>query len=114
MIDFPRDVLNFIKTFDECRHNFLNGNCYWFAFILKERFFQEIPCVIMYHPVNNHFACGMWYNDRHYILDVTGVVDVQTNRRGENGWESWFTYQCNEPLGAKRVRRDCIDHQSIF
>lgn len=44
-------ILNFIQNLKGSEKVFLNGCCYWFAFILQERFGGNM----MYEPVINHF-----------------------------------------------------------
>lgn len=45
-------VLGFIKHFKGSEDVFLYGCCYWFAFILQERF----GGTMMYEPIENHFV----------------------------------------------------------
>ena len=111
MEDFVNEINYFINTFDDCRQNFLNGNCYWFALILRERFLFKYTGTLMYHPVNNHFAMGFRINDKIYLFDASGLIDVQKNKYGERGWCSWFSYRCNEPSASKRIYRDCALHE---
>lgn len=85
-------------TKDEVFDTFLNGCCYWMAFILKTRFQLECP-EIMYDPVYNHFGCEI--KGRTY--DITGDVtdDYQ--------WESWDIYKWGDRAEARRIYRDCIE-----
>ena len=64
------EILLFIKHRWQKDANWLNGNCYWFAHILKTRFpFLEI----YYLPIEGHFVCG----DGENFYDWTGVVKLQ-------------------------------------
>ena len=45
-------ILDFISHFKDAQDTFLYGCCYWFAFILNERF----GGTTMYLPVENHFV----------------------------------------------------------
>ena len=87
-------ILSFIANFDKAQDTFLNGCCYWFAFILQARFSGKI----YYDQVQNHFAakiCGRYY-------DVTGEISG-------DGFVPWDTYQSYDALDYSRVVRYCID-----
>lgn len=75
---------------------FTCGNCYYFAVILKERFQTG---EIYYLPIENHFV---WKYDG-ILFDIKG--EHSTNERAY----SWEEYKKIEPLGAKRIERDCIE-----
>ena len=63
-------ILDFISRRWQKDANWLDGNCYWFAYILKTRFpFLEI----YYLPIAGHFICG----DGVQFYDWTGVVDPE-------------------------------------
>ena len=74
LLDFkPKDVENFIsqfRTYDESgdvRLTFLNGMCYWFAYIIAGRF----PGMeLVYEPVDCHWLATA---DGHYY-DIRGDV----------------------------------------
>ena len=92
-------VNKFINNFKssnpkEIEKNFLFGNCYWFAFILAERFGGEI----YYLPIKNHFITKI--NEIFY--DITGKVALE-----ERAYK-WTTYKTFDPLEANRIERDCI------
>lgn len=95
------DVINFINQFSgrgklhqviEC---FTCGNCYWFAFILNNRFPVS---TIVYDEIENHFGCAI----NNEIYDITGIV---TNKYQ---WEPWANIIARDPLLASRIERDCI------
>ena len=64
------NMLDFIKKFQtpETIEIFTKGMCFWFAFILENRFKHE--AYIMYAPIDNHFMVR--YKGRLY--DITGDV----------------------------------------
>ena len=49
------EVQEFITRRFPTEEKWLNGNCYWFAFILRERF-PELD--LFYDPVEGHFYAG--------------------------------------------------------
>lgn len=64
------EILDFIKRRWNKDANWLDGNCYWFAYILKARF----PILEIYYlPASGHFICG--YNNEYY--DWTGMLKIQ-------------------------------------
>jgi hypothetical protein len=90
-----REVLEFIKQFSPAKGLFLNGMCYWFAFILRNRFPDS---EIWYEPIMNHFVCrigGVFY-------DAAGGV------AGEN-FQKWDDFKEADALHAERIIRYCID-----
>lgn len=61
MIDIENEVVEFIRRRFKSDSNWLDGNCYYFAVILCERF----PIFnIYYAPVAGHFVAG--YNGEFY------------------------------------------------
>ena len=80
---------------------FLNGYCYWFAYMLAERFKMFASTSIMYNQVLGHFAVKI--NDSLY--DIRGKLN-KTESEGE--WEEWNAWRKNEPSYYKVVERDCI------
>ena len=82
---------------------FTQGCCYWFAFILKERFQGKI----VYDPVIGHFACQIGSS----VYDIKGNIDKQYGPGFFNWyeWDTWELYANGEPSGARtRVIKDCI------
>lgn len=79
---------------------FSNGNCFWFAYILKARFPYGR---ILYIPVDNHFV----YTDEDKLYDITG--DCTKNYK-DKATIDWDVYQYRE-LGSSHLDRlidDCI------
>lgn len=74
------------------------GNCYWFAYILAERF-AEYHTRIVYFPVANHFACMI--GDQ--IFDICGEV------ANDNAtFYFWDDYKSIDATHAERIMRQCI------
>lgn len=90
-------IQDFIKRRFAKDCDWQNGNCYYFAQILKIRF-PEL--CIYYLPVRGHFVAK--YEDTFY--DSGGVVSLLEN---ENPIE-WKVLGQEDPLLAIRVMRDCI------
>lgn len=95
-----RDVLSFIASFkgehaEALEKSFTNGNCYWFAFILKERFGGRIK----YFPIANHFACLIGGT----LFDVTGRI-----RHQDEPFLDWERYKEEDPVHWERIYRNCV------
>lgn len=92
----PAQVDQFIARFHESMDIddvFTKGCCYWFAYILSQRFpYAEI----MYDQVANHFAV----NINSHLYDITGCVD------GQYSMIPWKDF--DDDLEEKRIIRDCI------
>ena len=99
-------VLRFIeefKRFDtgQVTRTFTNGYCYWFAFILHNRFPDS---EIVYYSAGNHFACKI----RDRIFDITGDI---TNKN--LFFESWEEFKKTNLLESIRITRYCITKTGI-
>lgn len=71
------EILEFIhRRFPENNGNWLNGNCFWFALILKTRFNGGS---IWYEPVVGHFL----FKYDNYFYDWTGVYTDNVSRAFE-------------------------------
>ena len=70
MIDNENEVVEFIRRRFKSDSNWLDGNCYYFAVILCERF---TIFNIYYAPVAGHFVAG--YNGEFY--DWRGKYDEE-------------------------------------
>lgn len=101
--DLSKTVEHFIRSFSysyqgkrgEVVDCFLNGRCYWFARILKERFVEE-ETEIMIDYVVNHF--GTMIGCR--VYDITGDVTDRYN------WQKWS--DCDDELLRSRIVKGCI------
>ena len=90
------EVLDFIdRRFKNTDANWNNGNCYWFAKILTERF-KELK--IYYIPSEGHFVAG----DGKYYFDYNGLI---TNIYKFVSLDSILQ---TDPLWYERLMRDCV------
>ena len=97
-------ILDFINEFKsshskEIEDLFMNGYCYYFAIILKERF--DSIGTIMYIPIYNHFC----YMINKSLYDITGKI---TDEEKINLAEPWDKYKDNDYLESYRIIKDCI------
>ena len=100
------DVLMFIgrfttditgtKTRDDVIECFIQGCCYWFAYILRARFEQEYGAEIVTDYTANHFGTRI----KGRVYDITGDVTDDYN------WVPWS--ECEDELRRKRIVEDCI------
>jgi hypothetical protein len=96
------EVLDFInRRFNnpEVIKSFTNGNCYYFAQILRIRFNKGF---IVYNEIDNHFG----YLLDNKVYDITGIVCK--NFKNDKLWQDWTFYAFTEPSNAKRIINDCI------
>ena len=94
--DFPDD-LEFV---------FYRGYCYWFAFILAERFKGEI----WFNPEIVHFAAkigddmyDIYGKVRPGICPINGEEDYS-----ENDWIEWAEFQLNHHEVVESIVNSCI------
>jgi len=91
------EVLEFIeRRWRANDSNWLNGNCYWFAWILKSRFPK---LEIFYLPVTGHFVAGDTEKKTYY--DWSGKVEIK-----ESFYSLNLLFQ-EDPLLYNRLMRDC-------
>ncbi len=93
------DIEEFIENFKfmyklELEQVFTEGNCYYFAVILRERF----KGCIYYLPIENHFLCKI--NEEYY--DITGKVKPVESP------VDWEELEQQDEAHYKRIERDCI------
>ena len=99
MIKAEQDnVLNFIHRRFKNDCNWLDGNCYYFAVILKNRFPDG---VIYYDVILGHFIFK--YQERFY--DWNGIVDYNDFLDGLIEWDKFDEY---DSLQKQIIVRDCI------
>lgn len=88
-------IIEFINRRFSKDCNWLNGNCFWFALILKERF----PFLKIYYlPIDGHFVVG----DGNKYYDWSGEIDLEEK-----------PYELNEIketdiLWYEKLMRDCF------
>ena len=98
-IQSQQKVLNFFEDFKKedvnaLENTFSYGYCYWFAFILMNRFNGEL----YYLPIENHFITKI--NNSFY--DIKGLQSAPSTSY------KWEDYKLMEPLDASRVEKYCI------
>lgn len=99
-----QDIIDFIDNFKKQNKQvlekvFTEGNCYYFAIILKNRF-PEIS--IVYSQINNHFMC---LYDNH-IYDIFGDI---TNNVEVRDLYLWETYKNVDFIDYSNVVKYCIN-----
>ena len=90
------NVLEFIKRRFPTDCNWTNGNCYYFALILSDRF----NGTIYYDVIEGHFICKIEEN----YYDYFGIVN--TNGRVLVEWDKFEQY---DALQQKVIQRDVIN-----
>lgn len=88
-------VEKFIKERFNTNCNWLDGNCYYFAIILKARFPQAI---ILYDVINGHFVADI----DNELYDWSGKI---SNNSKYVIWDQIDNY---DSLVKERIIRDCI------
>lgn len=88
------EILDFVVRRFPIDCHWLDGNCYWFAVILAERFNLDI----YYNPIDGHFMAG----NKDYVWDFLGHPFLNNNylllddiKKND---ESWYV----------RLERDCM------
>lgn len=101
--DSMKKVLDFIhRRFRDYDCNWTNGNCYYFAVILVDRFKDE-GAAIYYDTVDGHFICKI--DDIFY--DWNGALTFEEEHI-EKYIKKWSDL-CNEdPIWSNRIVRDVI------
>jgi len=91
-----KEILEFInRRFGKTNANWLNGNCYWFAYILCSRF-PELE--MYYEPIFGHFVAG----DGKTYYDWTGIFE------SDYSIVKFSDIQKEDPLWYNRIIRDCM------
>ena len=89
-------VINFIQNRFPTDCKWLNGNCYYFSLILKDRFKEGI---IFYDVIDGHFVTEI--NGIKY--DWSGIV----NENGKHIYIEWDKFDNYDSLLKERIIRDC-------
>lgn len=90
-------IIQFIQKFNKSKDIqtlFTCGCCYWFAYILCERFAEA---KIMYDPIANHFVAGI----KNRLYDITGDV---TDKYKVQEWNSF-----SDEAERQRIIDYCIE-----
>ena len=89
------EVLDFIQRRFKDNCHWLNGNCYYFATILKNRFPKG---KIYYDVISGHFI--FWYQTQYY--DWSGIVNP------DGFLVEWNKFDEYDSLQKKKIIEDCI------
>lgn len=91
---------------EELEFVFYRGYCYWFAFILAERF----KGTIWFNPKIIHFATkidGILYDI--YGEVTPGICPVNGKEDySENDWIEWSEFQINHQEAVESIVKSCI------
>ena len=88
------DIIDFIKRRFKNDCDWLSGNCYYFALILKDRFPKG---QIVYDPVLGHFL----FLYQGVLYDWTGAVEKRF-------FVPWETFEEYDQLQYQRIIDGCI------
>ena len=91
------NVIDFINRRFPTDCRWLNGNCYYFSLILKDRFKEGI---IFYDVIDGHFVTEI--NGIKY--DWSGIV----NESEKHIYVKWDKFDKYDSLQKERIIRDCI------
>ena len=121
-MSIDNQVLDFIhKRFPNATNsdaNWLHGNCYYFAIILKDRFPENSD--IYYDVTNGHFVCKI----EDYLFDASGIY-YKLNKQENSILDSsalnyfikleygitvvrWNKFNRYDSLQQARIERDCL------
>lgn len=115
-IELIQEVLDFISHFKGAEDTFLHGCCYWFAWILRERFNNHGFYVDIYHdPVEGHFVARFIEqnpdpyepldpNAESRFFDIRGDV---TNLYNEEELENLWVLELTENRRWGHLMCDC-------
>lgn len=88
------EVIEFIRRRFPQDCNWLNGNCYWFAAILKARF----PFLkIFYMPVSGHYVAGAlntYFDWTGKVAPSEPVIPFDTIKKDDREWYSRLIRDC--------------------
>lgn len=87
-------IETFIALFEH-DEKYMNGLCYWFAYILQGRFPDGD---IWYDPILNHF----YFVFNSVAYDVRGKVNLPSNAI------RWSEYEQYDPLHYQRIVKYCV------
>ena len=99
-IDKQREIRKFIYNRFPYDNNWLDGNCYYFAIILKERFPEG---KIIYDVSDGHFLVRIedvyfdWVGDHDFSKEIQEKYFID--------WDKFDEY---DPLQKQRIIQDCI------
>ena len=82
--------------------DWLNGNCYFFAVILHDRFADYDDGFIVYEPIDGHFMFK--YGGKYY--DWSGVRELTQEQKEAIIY--WVEYRRMDEAHYSHIVRDCI------
>lgn len=92
-------ILEFIKRRFPNDSHWMDGNCFYFAQILKARFHGDV----VYDPIDGHF---LFLASDDQLYDWTGKR-IYTNEERRKMC-LWKDYSLKDPLHHDRIYRDCV------
>ena len=92
-------ILDFIKRRFPNDSHWMDGNCFYFAQILKARFYGEV----VYNPINEHF---LFLASDNQLYDWTGKR-IYTNEERKKMC-LWRDYPLKDPFYHDHIYRDCV------
>ena len=95
-------IEEFIKRRFQKDCDWTNGNCYFFALILHDRFADYDDGFIVYEPIAGHFMFK--YDGKYY--DWTGQVELTPAQKEAIVY--WVEYRHMDEAHYARIVRDCI------
>lgn len=98
------EIIEFINRRFPHKDKWLDGNCYYFALILKEKF----GGIICYDVIDGHFVLRIYDSfDKPYYhyYDYNGIVNTQGKHHYVE-WDTFYEYDLKQML---RIQRDCIE-----
>jgi hypothetical protein len=98
-IVMEEQVLEFIKRRFPNDSHWMDGNCFYFAQMLKARFHGDV----VYDPIDGHFLFLASDNE---LYDWTGRRSYTKEER--NKMVLWSNYSRKDPLDYEHIVRDCI------
>lgn len=112
-----KGILDFISHFKGAEDTFLHGCCYWFAYILQDRFHDHGYLVDIFHdPIEGHFV-ARFIEDTGYpvkddevrFFDIRGDV---TDKYNEGDLENVWLMSVHEERRWGKLMCDCREFVS--
>jgi len=94
-----KEILEFINRRFPIDCNWMDGNCFYFAQILKARFHGDV----VYDPIDGHF---LFLTSDNQLYDWTGKRNYTKERRRK--MFLWRDHSLKDPLHHEHVYRDCV------
>lgn len=94
-----KEILEFINRRFPIDCNWTNGNCFYFAQILANRFHGDV----VYDPIDGHFL--FWASDGNFY-DWTGIRIYDESQK--RNMFLWCDSAMKDGLLHNRIYRDCV------